>query len=367
MDIFSNYQLVKLIIPFATLQNLILLLILLAIAIATRRKENTKFLDQTQTDQLRGIAILLVVVGHLWVHVSSNRAVPVLGDYGVSLFLILSGFGLVISNTKERIGRNFFAKRFSRVIVPYWLLTVILLLLDYLLLHRAYPRDDIILTFAGVNLSKELKQIDYTRWFITLLLVFYIGYFLSYRFFNKSRALLCLFILALALCLLTITKVFQLGTIDQLIAFPIGCLTANYYERVSQMFHRGKPELLAAVIFGTTTSAFFVPATKSSFIVGAVVLGFKIVNSISFCALLILLIGRVGKRGYVSYFLCFCGVISYEIYLIHGPFLIKYNPIMRLFSPDLILVSFLAFLSLAVAVSCGLHYSLRLLMGRPAS
>lgn len=34
----------------------------------------------------------------------------------------------------------------------------------------------------------------------------------------------------------------------------------------------------------------------------------------------------LGRAGRVSGFFLFSGTISYELYLLHGPFLVKYNP-----------------------------------------
>ncbi len=163
MQYFSNYEFVKLVIPCPMMQNLILLSIFAIVALISRKKETTTFLDKTQTDQLKGIAILLVVLGHLWVHVSRVRAIPALGDYAVSLFLILSGFGLSISQITKTINSNFIFKRFRRVIIPYWLITLFILVADFLLLNKTYSITDVMATFAGVNLSRNLRQIDYTR------------------------------------------------------------------------------------------------------------------------------------------------------------------------------------------------------------
>jgi hypothetical protein len=75
----------------------ILALLVLAIAVSCR-KQTTRFLDRTQTDQLKGLAILLVVIGHLGYHAITPQAALTFGSEGVALFLMLSGFGLTRSS-----------------------------------------------------------------------------------------------------------------------------------------------------------------------------------------------------------------------------------------------------------------------------
>jgi peptidoglycan/LPS O-acetylase OafA/YrhL len=355
IEIFSNYQLIKLDIPSPILQNIGLLTIFLIITLLTKHKTNTTFLDRTQTDQLKGIAILLVVLGHLWVHVSSIRAIPALQDYAVTLFLILSGFGLTISQTTKTINNKFIFRRFRRVIIPYWLITSLILVADFFLLNKAYSITDVMLTFAGINLSKNLKQIDYTRWYITLLLIYYMVYFLFNRYLNKAKALLGICAFSLVFCILNITKIFPLGAVDQIIAFPIGCLIAFYYETILHIFNRRIIELSVSMLFFLTSLVFLFPSQQPELYFKMLLLGMRAANSLLFCVLLIMLIRRIGDLGYSSYFLSFCGLISYEIYLIHGPLLIKYNPIIKLLAPDFILISFTLFLTLVLILSYSIN------------
>jgi peptidoglycan/LPS O-acetylase OafA/YrhL len=336
------------------------------IALLTKHKTTTTFLDRTQTDQLKGIAILLVVLGHLWVHVSSVRAIPVLGDYAVTLFLILSGFGLTISQTTKPVNSKSIIRRFQRIFFPYWLITIFILTADFFLLNKAYSITEVMMTFVGINLSKDIKQIDYTRWYITLILINYIVYFLFNRYFNKANALLGIYVFCLVFCILNITKVFPLGSIDQIVAFPIGCSIAFYYESLKHAFNKRAVELLVCILFFLTSLVFLLPNNPSEIFFKAPLIGIKAVNSLLFCILLILLIGRIGKFGYASRFLSLCGLISYEVYLIHGPLLIKYNPIIKLFSPALILVSFMFFLTLVLILSFYINKAISPLIQKPA-
>jgi peptidoglycan/LPS O-acetylase OafA/YrhL len=346
---FTNYEIIKLPIAFPSINNLIIYFIILMIAIICGKKSNTYFLDNSQTDQIKGIAIILIVVSHLWFHVSQYRATPMLGDYSVTLFLMLSGFGLTRSLSKRPLlFADFLSRRLKKVLVPYWLITIIILLLDYYLLKRSYSLNNIILTFAGINVNPILRQLDYARWFITLLLIYYVAFFFANRFLKNLQAIYLLFCLGITLLLLKHYGIFQIGKYNQIIAFPIGCVMSYLYEDLSHLFnnsHRIKLFILSiSLIIMATRIILFLIGDKYTYIYSITELFVYNVNGLLFCFLMILSISWIGVNNYTSRFLILCGTISYEIYLIHGPLLIKYNPLFNLIPVSLIAVSFLIYL-----------------------
>ena len=62
--LFSNYETVKLAVADPGLSNLYIWLLLFGVTLLSIKRRKTFLLDFTQTDQLRGIAILFIVVGH---------------------------------------------------------------------------------------------------------------------------------------------------------------------------------------------------------------------------------------------------------------------------------------------------------------
>jgi len=74
-------------------------------------------------------------------------------------------------------------------------------------------------------------------------------------------------------------------------------------------------------------------------------------NSILFSFSLVIILAALGMKGYHSTFLCFCGTISYELFLLHGAFLIKYNPIIIRDNTVLLPFSFIIFLLCLSAMS----------------
>lgn len=353
----SNYEITKLPIPHPTINNILILFIIFGIVVFSVRKGETSFLDYAQTNQIKGLAILLVVVNHLWVHVSTDRAIPGFGDYAVSLFLMLSGFGLTMALSNRPLSLKYFiSRRLRKVMVPYWAITLIILIVDFYVLNRSYSVKHIFETLIGINIDETLWYLDYTRWYISLLLIYYVMFYLANRLLNNYNALVILFIFAILLILLKYLKLFPFGTIDQLIAFPVGCLFAYYKRNISDYVIVQCREPLFYILYIViviilsyllfTMSAYY--HTTSYYKVAYAFL--QGVGGILFCLSLMIIVGLIGNN-YISGFLVLCGTWSYEIYLIHGPILIKYNPILNLFPNNLILISFLIYLFIILGLS----------------
>ena len=174
---FKNYEIIKLEIFHPDYVNLLIILMFIIVATLTIKKDESNssgngLLSISHTDQLRGLAIFFVVLGHLWVHASKTSAQIILSGDAVSLFLLLSGFGLAISTKNKIIGfKEFCLKRIKRVMLPYWLVTIFIIMLDYLILGRTLQFDSLLMTFSGINTRIELRNVDYVRWFITFILL----------------------------------------------------------------------------------------------------------------------------------------------------------------------------------------------------
>ena len=76
--------------------------------------------------------------------------------------------------------------------------------------------------------------------------------------------------------------------------------------------------------------------------------------------------GAAGARGYESRLLVLCGTVSYEVFLIHGALLIKYNPVFPLFDTAAagIVPAFLAWLVFLYAVAVLINRLFRMLTER---
>ena len=125
---FQNHEIIKMDAPDAILSSTLIYAALAVLSFCCLKKTaDNSFLNRNTTEQIRGIAILFVVVGHIGAHIlSTSDNWLILADYGVAIFFLLSGFGLARSYmTKDLIIKDFIVRRLSRVMIPYCLATLI--------------------------------------------------------------------------------------------------------------------------------------------------------------------------------------------------------------------------------------------------
>ena len=85
------------------------------------KKEHRPFeLSPDHTNQLKGIAIMMVIFSHIGYFLDSGKTflypLSVAGGVGVNIFLFLSGYGLTLSELKHHHGiLGFYLKRLRRV------------------------------------------------------------------------------------------------------------------------------------------------------------------------------------------------------------------------------------------------------------
>ena len=358
---FQNYEHIKLVVTQPDYVNLLITILFVALIIATIKKDKfeenvDRFLSKSHTDQLRGIAIFFVVLGHLWVHVSKIKPQVILSGDSVALFLVLSGFGLAMSTLNKRIClKDFCFKRIKRVMVPYWLVTIIILSLDYLILDRTLKLDSLLMTVLGINTRIELTHLDYVRWFVTFVLLWY---FLFYIFLLNTRSSASSpLLLIIALLLVPLNYYFLHFEWYQFFSFPAGILLAIHKEKLMAFRRNNKTLSMALSIFGIFYVLFYkilmshqgIYLKVTELIPNILLVYYSEWNSLILCFSSLILTGHIVERGFNSNILLFLGKYSYEIFLLHGVFLIKYNPIIK--DQSIFLVSFqfsLLFISVSI-------------------
>ena len=110
---YSNYK-IQLLNPYATFGVIGLILGLLIIF--TCRKNENNFFDIKKTQSLRGVAILLLILGHLSLHCLSEKLFfSFSGNWAIIIFLFISGYGLH-QKYKLRITKGpFWGKRIKKI------------------------------------------------------------------------------------------------------------------------------------------------------------------------------------------------------------------------------------------------------------
>ena len=364
-DYCANYQTDKLFILNPDLINFYIIILFFLVTWFTVSKNNHNtptILNKSQTLQLKGLAIFFVFLGHLWIHVAETRAFFIFSGDAVSLFLVLSGFGLSISSQNKKLKlSSYFSQRIKRVMAPYWVITIIILALDYILLRESYSLYNTLMTLLGINLSPELRHIDYARWFVSFILLWYLVFFIGNSKFIGKQA--TLFLWSFALILIPIHYYYFDFGWYQFLSFPAGCLVALKYKKLLFLYKRNKKSYLNISLLGI----FYILSYK--FLMAHEIIYVKIYdtipnilllflnegNSLVFSLSTIFSIGYLGDKNLESKLLLFLGKYSYEIFLLHGVFLVKYNPLIKsnetlpLITEFTLLLMFVSYISFLVS------------------
>ena len=303
--------------------------------LSIRINKTSDFFSKETTNQLKGVAIFTVIFAHIGYFLSADTRFlypfSVAGGVGVNIFLFLSGFGLTVSQISNSLPIfSFYKKRLLRLFFPLWIVISALFLLDFLILHRTYPTNEIIASYIGFFPGSDVFiNIDSPLWYITIILFYYFVFPLTFikRFPLLSPILVLLaslFILNMSLPVNEDTlKLYKLHTL----AFPAGILFGLFYQKIKINFNK-------YIKFGIIIISFLV------FLYTSINSGIgedpKIEQSISLLTTLSLMI-FFSLIKFNFKLLSIFGILSYEIYLIHWPILSRFNLFSSL--PPLLMVS----------------------------
>lgn len=257
-------------------------------------------LNKDITTNLKGFAILVVMLGHL---VTANKSslnydLRFFAAFSVSIFLILSGYGLSVSYLSNGL-KDFFKKRLSGVILPYALVTIIVSIVYGILFV------DPMRVLRAITLTNPQNPIDGTMWFIYYISMWYILFFISYSIFhNKYIRILSLVAVAVYIHYGNAIEHFpDLNFQFKLHAFSFvfGIVIGEYKEKISLKLILP----ISAIIFGISLKSLFTEFTMITYEL----------SCISFGLLAISLFTTFKIKNPI---LLFFGDLSYEMYLFEG-------------------------------------------------
>lgn len=126
--------------------------------------------SKEQTILLKGIAISCVLIGHYFENMFSLS--QPLGAIGVYIFLIVSGYGLMLSVGKNGL-KNYWNKRFNKVYIPYMLIVVFYLICLYVFRQSMNIDFWMYLTFLKIPVSEY--------WYLRIQIEWYLVFFVIWK------------------------------------------------------------------------------------------------------------------------------------------------------------------------------------------
>ena len=299
---------------------MILIIFLFLIAVSSDYKyeyDKNVILDKKLTSQLKGIAIIFVLIGHMTImnFLNNYKAFQNFGSFGVDIFLILSGYGLYKSYVKKGISKDFVIKRISTIYIPFIIVVLIEIPFKTYKQNYYFSYKQILTFLTGFDIKVTL---DATLWYISFILLWYLIFCIIYRHSKyKKLNILLLFYFSY---LFELSK-FIPGTLCweyslHYITFPVGVLIATYEKEFIKLVEFNVNKLIIIILFISSLYIHYIFRSNGNYY------WLYDLN----IALLIIFIGTLLQSlNIMSRFLKFTGEIAFEIYLVENEFMTYYN------------------------------------------
>lgn len=312
-------------------------------------------------DELKGIAILLVVLYHAGGVLLWNNHLH--GDLGVDIFVLLSGIGVAYGASWNGTG-PFLRKRLLRILPAYWIVLTAYLVLNTHFLQHHYTLTNVVLHYLGIHGGfgdGYAMSINDSFWFITLILSFYLLYPWLHPLIDKPDRLLlvgAIISVAAAFAWFFTQQAGSFGHLGlRLPGFFYGLLIGRLLQTGTLSLSLGSSLMLAIMILT------YVPYTNGivfhTGVVALALMGFYTF----FCRPR--LQGSVGTK--IRSVFTFLGDHSLEIFLLHQPLIRNYNMYLHgrwLNVPQPTAFSLTVGMMIAFAVTLLLSYELRRILLR---
>lgn len=199
-----------------------------------RDEHSSDFLAKDTTDFFRGLAILVILFGHIiqFGLPNYNGALKILyhlGSAGSAAFLFLSGYASAVSSLKtERLGLGWLVKRIVRLyltFLPVYAVSAVCVLIQ--------KPDGVSLTLGKLITQMSLMTLPlFLNWYLKVQAVLYIVFFaLSMLPRKKLRGLI-----TAVLCAVYIFVCIHFGIQNfwflSVLAFPLGVLTGDFRDKI---------------------------------------------------------------------------------------------------------------------------------------
>ncbi|MBI2414640.1 acyltransferase [candidate division WWE3 bacterium] len=317
--------------PNPVLQTILfsLLLFFVVILTTTKKPKQSKYI-KSNSYELRGIAILMVIFAHTGYYLAKDTRflfpLSVFAGVGVNLFLFLSGYGLTASAIRTKLSiSQFYRKRFSNIYLPMWIAISVLYLANFLILKQIPVVKDILSSYIGFFPVADIyTSLNSPLWYFSFIVFYYLIF--PILFSRKYPFISAVIIFAASYLLvqlpLPVTKDVHKLYLLHLYAFPLGMLLASLKHPLSLGVNYLWKFSIMLVLF----CIFCYTAINSS--VGKSVFSEQLFSLISMFSLYFL----IQLKNLESRFFSLIGIYSYEIYLIQWPltyhfdFLYKFMP-----------------------------------------
>ena len=308
--------------------------------------------DYDTSRSLFGIAAVFImhhhmtqcITGYGWNYKGPITIFNSIGLLFTSIFFFFSGFGLMVSlSEKKDYMKTFLAHRLVSVLVPFFMTNVFYIPYCMLFTDRIQTVGEFITSVTGFTLMNK------NAWFVVEITFLYLAFFVAEKL-TKNRVVMVSILTVITVCIIFMSLSLGDDTTrvsgywfkgawwyNTTILFPVGLWFGLFKHRVMAFFKRFliAIELISILVFGILLHEHL--RIWQPFYL----------DSIMCIAFVMILLGMVLKVRIGNPVLRFIGKISYELYLIHGVYLMCFG--FGLALPDLPMFAIVFALSFATA------------------
>lgn len=270
-------------------------------------------LSKTNTQALKGFAAIGIVIFHILLGYDISPLFNMWGGFFVSLFLILSGYGLEESFRRNGLD-NYWRKRMDKVLLP-----TAFFIFAYNFIFSFLPPNGVHTSgFVMRNCLDELLYLKPTFWFVFFILKCYAVYWIGTRFMGEWLRLI--FFVACAFVCLNIQAPCGHLEAEQSFSFLAGVLLSMNKHRVEALSDRDVKIwmlllLLLGVLFLCLKTIPILHELKGGIAYNYLLCPFRLSVGLAFIPLLSMLgLAKISLMRIV-------GKYSLEIYVAHIPFI----------------------------------------------
>lgn len=294
---------------------------------------NSLVIISEQRKPLMGIAIVLIMLYHSAIVIPIDALEPIVrnGDIGVEMFALLSGLGVFFSLSKNDDTLAYYKRRLARILPSFLLVAVPFGLFSVFHYNASWAHFFSLIT--GVSTFKG----DYTFWFVSFVLVFYLVSPFLFKVVRKTKAKFLISFFSLIICFL-VSFIVKKSTdslmwIPRFAVFPLGMQIGHMVIGEKRTNRTSHIALIASMSFLLLSFAILSVMDIRLLDIRYLVF-FVLIVPITFCFASIFDICPPASRLFSLF-----GGISLELYLVHEHVCI---PIARLLSSNQVVVFVIA-------------------------
>lgn len=264
---------------------------------------NDNYLSKENCNIIRGFIVFVPPITHLCNRgVGFNEAVTDYTTVIVAFFFFFTGYGLTKQHLlNDDYSRKYLIKRLPKIVIPYIFATLAFVVVDFFFLGFLYPIGGIL------NAIKCGDPIVIASWYVIHIIAFYIWFWFMMKICRKNRLLLVFaailyYVLTTLFCMKMGWGSHWWGTSYGLF---IGVAWAAYEKEIVGFCKKYYLYVLIGISALTILYQMFGPGQYIKFSLGLITV--------------IVLLMRINLKNPL---LSFCGKISFEMYMIHGCFLV---------------------------------------------